>query len=68
MVREKVEVARNATRDAFAPLSPESRGTLAALLGAVVEPWLAEVTRTGPPPAAPSGSPPRAARPGPPPG
>ncbi|MBB2948711.1 DNA-binding MarR family transcriptional regulator [Actinoplanes lutulentus] len=68
LVHSKIEVARGAIRDAFAPLDQESRNTLATLLGEVVEPWLAEVTRTGQPPAAPSGSPPRAARAAPPPG
>ncbi|MEU4695450.1 MarR family transcriptional regulator [Actinoplanes sp. NPDC023714] len=63
-----MDVARDAVRVAFAPLSPGSAAALAALLGDVVEPWLAEVTRSGPPPAAPSGQPPRAGRPGRPPG
>ncbi|MEU8243175.1 MarR family transcriptional regulator [Actinoplanes missouriensis] len=44
MVRQTMAVARDAARHAFAPLSPGAAAALAALLGDVVEPWLAEVT------------------------
>jgi DNA-binding MarR family transcriptional regulator len=44
VLERTVEVARQAVREAFAPLSTGSAAALAALLGEVVEPWLAEVT------------------------
>lgn len=52
-LRRTVAVARGAAREAFGPLSRGSAAALAALLGEVVEPWLAEVTG---PPRAPSAS------------
>ncbi|MBG0561007.1 MarR family winged helix-turn-helix transcriptional regulator [Actinoplanes aureus] len=44
MAREATSKARDAVRHVFAPLSPGSATALAALLGDVVEPWLAEVS------------------------
>ncbi|WP_127550886.1 MarR family winged helix-turn-helix transcriptional regulator [Actinoplanes sp. OR16] len=68
VLERTIAVARGAVRESFGPLSRGSAAALAALLGEVVEPWLAEVTRSGLPSAAPAGPTPRAGRPSRPPG